>query len=384
MADRDGVILTAADLWAMVGRVPRDPLNSIFAEDVKINLSAKFKPVKRSGAVRTPDFWRANDGNCGIVIPVLEQLSEIGSRNWIYDRPKGGVDTTVEPNFMNDYYFFGRYNHYATPIISSGYESAIRWNRLVDDTLTLTARYNHAMEGSTVLGIEDIPNLSSRFYAVAIGNSEPDAARAKSAELTLGAGGVSLKLTTQDISNMPVGRTNLWFFLAAQCVYPGEPDAVYGKYAILSDARYLNPVPLEVVEESPVTATFLRIRNKLGAWVGFGSVVAVQEDTLTLVEVQFTNVTSQPADIKVEGFSTVTTANRGENIAAVKLNTDISGTNELSTLSLAAGESKVFYTWVDFLTEFFPKPEIDASIRMRLSAPTVAALSIGFITLKVQ
>lgn len=96
----------------------------------KINKWAKYKPVRYNFSDNRPsNWWKANDGKCGLSFPVYTSPGAIGNAGsflyqlvnqldkWDYAPPRGG---SVEPFRLGD--FRGYYHDAIIPVEASGQE----------------------------------------------------------------------------------------------------------------------------------------------------------------------------------------------------------------------------------------------------------------------
>lgn len=143
-----------------------EPL-TYFTTSAKINMWSKYKPVPFTADF--PDFssnwWKGNDGNCGINITKYNSMEEIynatvGSTNgWSYDLPTGGES---EPFRLGD---FRGYDTEAVPPIK-GFKFPERAG--LNNDASATFEYNTTTEDSPRLVMSDFGSLENCYLGVVI------------------------------------------------------------------------------------------------------------------------------------------------------------------------------------------------------------------------
>lgn len=103
----------------------------VLCKSLKINKWSKHKPVKftQDNVDSFPEWWKANDGNCGLTIPQITNLADLDTRiiTWEYNPPTGGA---AAPFRIGD---FRGYYHEAVPPIRTALSGDIEVNKLVGE-----------------------------------------------------------------------------------------------------------------------------------------------------------------------------------------------------------------------------------------------------------
>lgn len=223
-----------------VGTLCKSANINMFSRYKPVRLSANFphKPTLPAGGVN-PEYnaawWQSQIGGCGINIPTLASVFDIGSTVWTHLKPRGGAYS--EPYRIVD---FGGYYHGARPPIWSGMTEHLTINKLFQSVYTFAFPLGTSGDDRT-LGINDIGDLGEYYYAVAVMDSRP-ASTIITAASKIKDGGSSL---TVDFGKLPAftSGVKLGFFLysARHLQTDGSLPAGTMK-SIYNDPRYLNPV----------------------------------------------------------------------------------------------------------------------------------------------
>lgn len=128
----------------------------------RINMWAKYKPVRHSFKyVRPDDWWKGIDGNCGITYPIFQNYDGVinswddNLNGWEYLRPRGGEN---EPYRVGD---FGGYDPSARNPIGEFlvYPTEVQ----PGDDMNLSFQAHFTTENSNAINLTDIGNLSNKY-----------------------------------------------------------------------------------------------------------------------------------------------------------------------------------------------------------------------------
>lgn len=217
-----------------------------------INMFAKYKPVKKNSVSPDANFWKADNGDCGVLIPQLKSLSEIGVVNWSYDRPRGHNIVAGEYLRVRDFYYYGNYDRGAIPAISSGQMASIKYNKMRNADLEISIKYElGGASNSPYLGLRDFANFTNWYAAVCIGKSA-NVGRSQTATSTLmNTDGDVIRIDKSHLATFANGDYNIYYYLRSEPCNFNDPDGKAMLKPIYHGMGYLNPVPLRIVTESP-------------------------------------------------------------------------------------------------------------------------------------
>lgn len=208
-----------------------------------INMFAKYKPVKNNSVTPGADYWKANNGQCGIVIPQLSNdLSDFTTKVWTYDRPRGNNIVAGEHLRVNDFFYYGKYNKNAQPPIK-----AENYNKLVVNPEASTAglrvgfnlrNYDSGSPASSNLTAAEIGVVERCYIAVAIvpvGGTQPDPRKTQTAITMINAyQRVDIDFTHDTLLSLANGEYDLCLFLA-------DKSKHYGEYPVAGTSFYPFP-----------------------------------------------------------------------------------------------------------------------------------------------
>ena len=176
----------------------------------KINQWAKYKPVRWPDPFPAPgsDWWKANDGNCGLSAPIFNNPSQAGNYNWDYSRPTGG---STAPFRLDD---FRGYDDSSTPFIVHDYGSSLEINKQMYPSGVYTFFFSLSVFGGHSVSLEDISGLSDHYLTVQIisRTSSSGFGVVQSATKTVGQGGADIQI---DINTIATGNYYLRFFFSS-------------------------------------------------------------------------------------------------------------------------------------------------------------------------
>lgn len=265
--DVNGNTLNETELCNSIGvPVPND-LRMLISDYTPINMFAKFKPVKRAlvNGKRDSQYWRANNGNCGIIVPPLNSLNDIGVTNWKYDPPRGGLNEN-EPNVLSDFYFYGRYNQYASPVVCSGETEMIVHNKFNNADLSLSLRFQPSYEGASGIGIGDIANIQNMYAAVSLTDTTPADNTTQTSVATISKPyGDRIIFQKAKINSLKDGYYNLYYYLRGQPRNYGDGGQGSEIKPMYHGLGYLNPVPLRIISQFPATAEITGVNGMKGS-----------------------------------------------------------------------------------------------------------------------
>lgn len=223
--------------------------NSVNAlcNNYKINKWSKFKPVRYDNVAPNrgvgADWWRANDGNCGLSIPNYPTMSELftalraGTVMWDYLPPLG---TAGQPCRLAD---FGGYEHSAQPFFVPMQLNSIYFSSLGIMGTALDLR----VPGPNELSVSDLGNtynLGSMYYGVAICKQGTTGYKYMTQNITMssgGGGGIDVPISNE-LGNYEV----VYFFAAAEKLSFSDPDKVNTFIPIP------NAMQIVTIENSPI------------------------------------------------------------------------------------------------------------------------------------
>lgn len=324
-------------------------LDQIFKGD--INMFSKHKPVKNNSVTPGEDYWKANNGQCGIVIPQLSNdLSDFTTKVWTYDRPRGNNIVAGEHLRVNDFFYYGKYNKNAQPVIASGYKNTIEWNVFTSQSLSLSTYVGASYPGSPSLGLSDIPLIANMYLSVSVGDT-PQMGNSKSADTTLSQGGTTVAFTAREMSRFSSGQTKLWFFISLFKLEWDNAQMASTYYPIYNGHGFMNPVPLKIIKSVGYNARLTKIKDANREWqtlTGFNQVIKIAEFPHPLVELQITNTSANQVITQVKDLFINVQGYRPLETRAVPIYADNMGTNSVATISAMAGETVNYYFFVDF------------------------------------
>lgn len=107
---------------------------SWFLPEAKINKWSKKKPLKWASLVLPESWWKANDGNCGLIIPEYLNISALVAAvdagvTWEYDMPQG---TSIDP--LNSAHFRG-YKAAASAPFANFYAPSTAYNNAANSVI---------------------------------------------------------------------------------------------------------------------------------------------------------------------------------------------------------------------------------------------------------
>lgn len=174
-----------------------------------INKWSKKKPVILNQLFPdlTGNWWKAQDGNCGLSIPsyttILELITAIRTGiSWAYNVPVGGL---AAPYRLAD---FEGYDHLAgVPFIKSNLAETY----YQDLSASVAASINLSLGSDNELALTDIGNLKDYFFAAFIGTAGQNTAQWLGASTNITAGNSAVSIP---ISSLSPGNYDVAYFLA--------------------------------------------------------------------------------------------------------------------------------------------------------------------------
>lgn len=247
-----------------------------------INMFAKYKPVRKSAPsyVRYSDYWKADDGMCGINIPLVPNLAAVLTANWSYVRPRSGMGSN-EPAIVSDFYYWGRYNYAAIPFLAP-YPFQYEYEHLSGASFTVFFSNMTEQVGDDNLKMSDVPFLANKYLAVCIGNTLADNRVVTSAG-TIGQGYNSVTVSAEWMRLVGIGTHNIYHFLTTERHTEGSQEAVVGIYPVYKDAAHPNPQKV-TIEPYSSKLEFTWITQYTTSWKG----------TLRNIEDTYANPTPMP------------------------------------------------------------------------------------------
>lgn len=244
-----------------------------------INIFSKHKPVKENSVSPDANFWKA-DGNCGITIPQLaDNISDIATKKWSYDRPRGNNIVAGEYLRVRDFFYYGNYDRLASPCISSNHNVGIIYDQLQQNT-NLSIRLRAHNGSSTNVGITDISRIRQMYAAICIVRSgdNPSDDRAQTTSLTLvelaaaPADKKEVVVPYADMTRLLAGNYDIYLYLRSATRNFADPHSAATKLSIYDNPSYLNPIPLTVTARPPLTFKIISVKSdKFGEYKPLGN-----------------------------------------------------------------------------------------------------------------
>lgn len=192
------------------GFVDYNDAESFYSTDAKIDMFSKRKPVPYS-KISCQDFdtskedydknwWKGNNGDCGISIPVYTTMDGVGDvtngtlNGWTYTPPNG---SSLEPYRLGD---FARYSAIAdAPFKKFNIPERVGQGT----TVNCLFEYNIVSEGDTSLNLSDFGSLEDCYLGVKIYNtvSEEQYWNTSSLKVKEGAYSVSIKIAVNRLDS---------------------------------------------------------------------------------------------------------------------------------------------------------------------------------------
>lgn len=211
-----------------------------------INKWSKYKPVRYSDVAPNrsgSNWWKANDGNCGLNIPNYSTLAAMFTalRNniimWDYLKPSGGA---TQPFRIAD---FGGYEHSAQPPLVP-----LQLNNTYYRTLgTMGTALDLRVQSSNELSINDLGdtyNLGNMYFGVALCQQGTSGYKYMTESITMsaGGGGINVPISSE------LGTYEVVYFLAQNKKLSfSDPDIVNTFIPIP------NAMQIVYIENSPIT-----------------------------------------------------------------------------------------------------------------------------------
>lgn len=342
--------------------------------DAAINMFSRIKPVRlhsenpyyptNDDGTTNPHYmadWYKTDGY-GIKIPTLTQLtkSEFETKKWTYAPPLGNGDSGGYPMRLNDFIVDitgggATYNHNAPPCIHSGNIGAVRWNRLLSDSITVRAYLG--VGTSTSIGFDDLAGDIGRSYISLSMGDEPSETQCKSATEPIERGGITIELLRSETLHIPSGRTYLWFFISGAQKKWGVGDFTAMK-PVYSGQGWLNPVPIDIFEQSPIKAVPVAMKDAVGIWRNFADPrpILLPNQGQSLVKIVATNTDSSFSNLDTWNMSMETIGFNFEPYRGSQFFEDEAMTQRVGVISLAPNASTTMYCLGSFVDIAHGKP----------------------------
>lgn len=346
-----------------------------------INMFAKYKPVRKSAPsyVRYSDYWKADDGMCGINIPLVPNLAAVLTANWSYVRPRSGMGSN-EPAIVSDFYFFGRYKWNATPFLCPSsfpreYEYQLNVPFEVDFS-NMTAGV-----GDDNLKMSDVPFLANKYLAVCIGNSL-NYDNVVTANATIGNGGTSVTLSAGYMARLNPGKHKIYHFMTTERKPEGVAEPIRYIYPVYSDSTHPNPQVLDVVYYS-TKMKFSAITKYTTSFRGTLRDVATASNVYHNGFIYFQVTVSNPTNATITEYleNMLVNTNYAENLYDTRRLKDLLNANWTSQvlISLPAYGSAVYYLQAD--TSFFPATgaEHRTNFSFRIKNALVTSVAIKLV-----
>lgn len=145
---------------------------SFFTESANINWSSKYKPVRYPADFPSKsEYWRAEDGNCGLSPASTTSYSSIPSmmdgdmNGWTYNPPRGVTSYRNEPYRLGD---FRGYAPKAVPMVRDFYVPSRMSNQFTSASFDATAMV--APDGGNSITLGDLA-LNSCYAAVIVADN---------------------------------------------------------------------------------------------------------------------------------------------------------------------------------------------------------------------
>ena len=220
---------------------------NVLCNNYNINKWSKYKPVRYNSVAPNrgagADWWRANDGNCGLSIPSYPNIAAMftalrgGANTWDYLPPTG---VAGQPLRLAD---FRGYEHSAQPFLVPMQLNPIYFRALGIMGTALDLR----VPGPNELSVTDLGNtynLGSMYYGVAICKQGTTGYKYMTQNITMsagGGGGIDVPISNE------LGTYEVVYFLAeAEKLSFSDPDKVNTFIPIP------NAMQIVTIENSPI------------------------------------------------------------------------------------------------------------------------------------
>lgn len=253
-----------------------------FYEDEDINMFAKKKPVNYDSDFPddTVEWWKAYNGNCGIIFPKVGSISQVPNVNWTYDRVGGSF-----PRRLND---FVGYKHDAVPFLQYG-ASDIKINTYALPN-SFTIRGTIVESSKYQLGYTDFNTgeLSECYLTSCIKKGSSYWIKSAATKLFEGESGLTITWDWSEFGENPPSRGtyNIYMILSPKQYVPRVALADITNNTIIPvwhDSTYRNPFRLDIVSNPPITF----ILNRLGSYSGGGDLKTTSYYTLDASKLEY-------------------------------------------------------------------------------------------------
>lgn len=270
-------ILPGTDLRGIDVRdtISSNNTGSNWFNDDDINMFSKCKPVNID-IINTninPEWYKAYNGNCGIIFPKIGSIAQAANVNWSYEKVGGGF-----PKRVGD---FRNHNMNAEPFLQYG-ASDIKINTYSLPN-SFTIRGTIVESSKYQLGYADFNTgeLSECYLTSCIKKGNSYWIKSAASKLFESEEGLTITWTWSEFGENPPSRGtyNIYMILSPKQYVPRVALADITNNTIIPvwhDSTYRNPFRLDIVSNPPITF----ILNRLGSYSGGGNLKTTSYYTL--------------------------------------------------------------------------------------------------------
>lgn len=216
----------------------------------KIHMLSKKKPVQfaHDSVDAYPEWWKGNNGNCGIAFTPFSNISDVSKYEWTYERPNG---TTNAPYRLGD---FRGYCNTPTPYICSGVHGSITVDIASQSQFTIGQEIPVHDDPFSVIPSDFNKSNIGEYYFTAIIDNPRGGRIAHSADVKVKDGGITATLPTA------IFQSSIWANYSSTCIavlsklkqdYHNTFNPA-GFLPVYRDGEYPNPVNIYFKAISPV------------------------------------------------------------------------------------------------------------------------------------
>lgn len=217
----------------------------------KIHMLSKKKPVQfaHDSVDGYPEWWKGNNGNCGIAFTSFSNISDVSKYEWTYERPNG---TANAPYRLGD---FRGYCNTPTPYICSGVHGNITIDIASQSQFTIGQEIPVHDDPFSVIPSDFNKSNIGEYYFTAIIDNPRGGRIAHSADVKVKEGGITATLPTA------LFQSPIWANYSSTCIAVlsrlrqdyHESFNPAGFLPVYRDGEYPNPVNIYFRAISPVT-----------------------------------------------------------------------------------------------------------------------------------
>lgn len=203
--------------------------SSDMTRSTNINPWAKYKPVRRTFTLesRPSDWWKADDGWCGIdvsdakvsstsdVSNIILKFSIDKKNGWKHAAPRAGIDDSRPLDFEG-------YNHKAQPFVGS-FTMPSNWAKDITDLVPVYFTLTEKVSNADYLTYYDLP-FSNMYLGVALVNTSNSTIYRCTNETTIENSGFNVEFSAKYIEE---GTYDVYPFISDKIMPLGTNDSSY-------------------------------------------------------------------------------------------------------------------------------------------------------------